>query len=79
MRENKNVLFLVVYVDDLIIATNSEEMLLHLKNNLKSKFNMIDLSKLSYCLGIEFKQNEFDYSISLYQRRYIENICLLIF
>ena len=47
---------IVVLVDDLIIAAKDESLLNDTKQMLKDKFNMKDLGRLSYFLGIDFKQ-----------------------
>ena len=49
-------MIIVVWVDDLIIATSDESLLNDTKQMLKDKFNMKDLGRLSYFLGIDFKQ-----------------------
>jgi len=54
---NLNGIHIVSLAVDLVIATNDTRMLRQLKHEL-SKKQMKDLSKLSHCLGIEFKQSE---------------------
>ena len=44
---------IVVYVDDEIITGDCEEDIDHVKGLLKAEFNMKDLGKLMYFLGIE--------------------------
>jgi len=46
-------------------------MLLQLKRELSNKFQMKDLGKLSYCLGIEFKQNKDKTEFTMGQPKYI--------
>lgn len=48
---------LTLSVNDLVIATNSHEVYIKLKQNLAAKFQTTDLGLLRYCLGIEFKQD----------------------
>jgi Reverse transcriptase (RNA-dependent DNA polymerase) len=43
----------LVYVDDLIIIGNNEIEIELIKRNLKQKFEIKDLGKLKYFLGIE--------------------------
>lgn len=61
-----------VYVDDLLVASNDETSMMKLKNGLKSAFQIKDLGKAKYCLGIEIKQE--DSEISLCQKRYIDEL-----
>jgi hypothetical protein len=48
--------FLIVYVDDIIIASSSSSAVDALLRNLKYDFTLKDLGPLSYFLGIEVKQ-----------------------
>jgi hypothetical protein len=47
---------MVVYVDDLIITSNSDDLIQEEKYNLCKSFDMTDLGLLHYCLGIEVWQ-----------------------
>jgi len=43
---------------------------------LSNKFQMKDLGKISYCLGIEFKQSEDKTEFTMSQPKYIADILL---
>ena len=45
-------IFLVLYVDDVLLATNDTDLLVETKQLLFSHFDMKDLGKASYVLGI---------------------------
>ena len=60
-----------VYVDDLIIIIKSPEMMRRIKDNLATHFEMKDLKKLHYCLGITIKYDEKDKCLWRHQRQYI--------
>ena len=45
---------IVIWVDDLIIASNSMNTLMNVKRNLGVRFKMKDLGRLSWFLGLEF-------------------------
>ena len=62
---------LLVWVDDIIIATSGEQLLLETKNLLKLKFKMTDLGRLSRFLGIQFK---YDGGITMDQTHYLKKI-----
>ncbi|RUS70255.1 hypothetical protein EGW08_021985 [Elysia chlorotica] len=49
-------IIILVWVDDLIIAANSVDVLSRTKQMLKDRFKMKDLGKLAYFLGIDFNQ-----------------------
>jgi hypothetical protein len=53
----KNVVYIVVYVDDLFIARNNENYIASIKKELKKGFEMTYLGHLHYYLGIEVIHN----------------------
>ena len=69
---NGGLLLLAVYVDDLFVTGTSADMIKEFKKEISSKFEMSDLWKLSYYLGIEIHQHE--EGITLDQRRYASRI-----
>ncbi|KAM8702491.1 hypothetical protein ACLKA7_001822 [Drosophila subpalustris] len=73
-KKGNGIIIVSLYVDDLIVATNDAQMLKNLKSELSSNFQMKDLGKLSYCLGIEFNQNKEKKSFSMSQPKYIEDL-----
>lgn len=58
MNSNGTELHVLVYVDDLIIAGNSQEMIAQFKAYLSQCFHMKDLGFLKYFLGIEVARNQ---------------------
>jgi hypothetical protein len=46
-------IFLILYVDDILLASSNASLLLETKMFLSSNFDMKDLSKASFVLGIE--------------------------
>lgn len=59
----------IIWVDDLIIAASNDDLLNSFKDTMKSQFNMKDLGKISYFLGIQFEQKGEE--IKMNQKRYI--------
>ncbi len=65
-------MMVIVWVDDLIIAASNLTLMSQFKDTMKHQFNIKDLGKISYFLGIEFIQKEDE--IRLNQRRCIERM-----
>ncbi len=70
-KTNHGIVVIVIYVDDLIITRDSDADIFDLKKFLKQKFEMKDLGKLRYFLGIEVIQSP--KGILLLQRQYALN------
>ena len=49
------VIYLVLYVDDMLLVGNDKEIIQDLKTKLSSKFNMKDIGAANYILGMEIK------------------------
>ena len=47
---------MLIYVDDIIIASSSQDATSALLKNLRSEFALKDLGELHYFLGIEVKK-----------------------
>jgi Reverse transcriptase (RNA-dependent DNA polymerase) len=50
-------MFLVLYVDDLLLATNDMNMLCEIKKILYRFFEMKDLGEVSYVLGLKIHRD----------------------
>ena len=70
--KKKDVLIVVVYVDDLLVTGSSYQDILEFKKDMSKRFEMSDLWKLTYYLGIKVHQHET--GISLRQDRYATKI-----
>eukprot|EP00253_Pinus_taeda_P018650 PITA_18650 len=67
-----DILFMVVYVDDLIITGRSAHLIHGIKQDLCNTFDMTELGHLHYCLGVEVWQTE--NNIFLSQSKYAKNL-----
>jgi hypothetical protein len=65
-------LFLLIYVDDIIVASSSSDVVDALLSDLKSDFALKDLGPLHYFLGIEVKQ--YSDGLLLTQEKYTNDI-----
>ena len=70
-RDGNDVKILLVWVDDIIVATSTINLMSVIKSKLSSKFSMKDLGSLSF-LGIKFVQT--DGGITMSQEHYLENV-----
>lgn len=68
-KVGKTIVYLVVYVDDLLMTGNNERYIASIKKELGKSFEMTDLGYVHYYLGIEVTQHL--KSIFLSQRKYI--------
>lgn len=59
---------LIVYVDDIIVTGNDDEERKQLKAHLAQEFEIKDLGRLRYFLGMEIARNHTELSVS--QRKY---------
>ena len=71
IRRSSSGFFVLVYVDDLILACTDLTDLEALKGALKDAFPMKDLGKLQDYLGMDIEQFKQDHIITLSQQRYI--------
>ncbi|CAK9796582.1 Copia protein [Anthophora quadrimaculata] len=65
-------IYVVLYVDDLVIATANIETMTNFKNYLMNKFKMTDLSDIKFFLGIKVDRE--DDKITLDQTAYINTV-----
>ena len=68
------VIYLVLYVDDMLLIGNDKEIIQDLKTQLFSKFDMKDLGAANYILGMEIKRDWAKRKLWLNQRKYVETI-----
>ena len=67
-------IFLVLYVDDILLAANDTDMLVEIKQLLSSHFDMKDLGEASYVLFIQILRDRPSGIMRLSQQAYIEFI-----
>ena len=65
-------IYLIVYVDDIVITGSDQDDIQKLKQHLFNHFQTKDLGKLKYFLGIEIAQSKFGVVMS--QRKYVLDI-----
>ena len=70
--KNKDVIMLLLYVDDIVITGNSSKLISSLLNELNKQFKMKDLGRLSYFLGIQAQFHP--KGLFLSQQKYAEDL-----
>ena len=68
-----NQAYILVYVDDCLIAAQTDEELATIKQELKKDFEIQDLGKLGMFIGVEFKETGKNI-LAASQRRYIDEL-----
>uniref|UniRef100_A0A251VAV7 Putative zinc finger, CCHC-type n=1 Tax=Helianthus annuus TaxID=4232 RepID=A0A251VAV7_HELAN len=63
LQGSKTSLIVGVYVDDLIVTGSDDKQVCDFKQKLNKMFDMVDLGKLSYYLGIKVEQKEGEITI----------------
>lgn len=66
------VIYVLFYVDDMVITSSDPQQVRRLMDALKSEFQLHDLGKLSYFLGVQVRRG--DRCLFLNQHRYLANL-----
>jgi hypothetical protein len=72
--KNGKYVFLILYVDDILLASNDISMLRETKKFLSSNFDMKDLGEASYVLDIEIHRDRKNGVVGLSQKEYLEKV-----
>ena len=70
----KNFILLILYVDDILLATSNIKLLKDTKEFLSANFDMKDLGEASYVLGIEIQRDRSQGLLGLSQKNYIQKV-----
>ena len=73
MTADGHCVFLLIYVDDVLVTGSSSELISRTKDSLKTRFEMTDSGKCAFVLGIELFDGP-DGSVTMCQRRYVDDI-----
>jgi hypothetical protein len=68
------IMFIALYVDDLLVFSNSLKRLIDMKQQLSRLFEMKDLGDAHYILGIQIQRNRIARTLSISQEEYLKNV-----
>ena len=69
-----HLIYLVLYVDDMLLIGNNREIIQDVKTQLSSKFDMKDLGASNFILGMEIKRDRKRRKLWLNQRKYVKTL-----
>ena len=72
--KDKSVVFLVLYVDDILLIGNNKDLLSKSKNWLAERFQMKDLGDACYVLGIQIIRDRKNRRLALSQATYVDRV-----
>ena len=72
--DNHDMIFVALYVDDLVLASNDDELLRLTTKTLSKRFNMTDLGHLKYFLRMEMEQDVTAGRASVRQTKFAKDI-----
>ena len=73
---NSTVVFLVLYVDDILLIGNNVGFLIDIKHWLATQFQMKDLGEAQFVLGIQIVRNRKNKTLVLSQASYIDKMLI---
>jgi hypothetical protein len=73
-RNTDTAIFLIVYVDDVLVIGSNQEEIKRLKQDLAKLLELSDLGEASYFLGMEIIRNRPSRELWLKQAKYIQNM-----
>ena len=74
LRDGDTIIYIALYVDDLLLLSNSISRLDHFKQQLSAIFDMKDLGEAHYVLGIQIERDRKARTLSISQREYVKNV-----
>ena len=73
-RQGSAVMFVLVYVDDLLLVTNNTVALKAVKSALRSRFDMKDMGEAHFILGVQIRRDRAKRQLFLSQAEYVRTI-----
>ena len=74
LNRNNSMIFLVFYVDDILLMGSNVKLLTEIKDWLAKQFQMKDLKNASYVLGIQIIRDRKNKLLALSQVTYVDKV-----
>lgn len=75
-KGSKDPMYILIFVDDLLICSKDKNKIKEVKTNLMNKFAMKDLGKIKSYVGIDIDYSDDRKKMTLSQEKYIESLAL---
>lgn len=69
----KLVMYVVIYVDDILLVSSSEDAIRDLKEKLSDEFEMRDLHEVQSFLGLNIRRDRSSKQMTIDQRSYVQS------
>lgn len=73
-RANKDPIYILIFVDDLLICCKNKNIIEEIKTSLMKRFAMKDLGKIKSYIGIDIDYSDDKHVMTLNQTKYIESL-----
>lgn len=73
-RTSYRIMLIVLYVNNMLIATNNPTTIAQIKEEFRKILEMKDLAETSVCLGLEIHRNRANRMLHVSQNSYTENV-----
>ena len=70
----KHLIFIAIYVDDVLLASNDIRTMNEEKAKLSKHFEIVDQGEIHFCLGMTIKRDRIRKTLSIDQGAYLENV-----
>ncbi|CAI7865162.1 unnamed protein product [Closterium sp. NIES-53] len=74
LKEGEKQLVLLLYVDDLLLFSDSKDLIREVKQRLGAEFTMRDLGPVTYYLGMHVDRDRAKGTIHLHQEKYVKGL-----
>lgn len=74
LGEGQDIIYLLIYVDDLLICCKNKKEIQRIKKLLSERFKMKDLGEIKEYLGIDINYDYFKHEMRINQTKYIESL-----